>query len=114
MNLAIPTDLTIPDFLKRKGATMKTPQVKALPGMTPLGFKPSTSKPEWKLIDDMTGKALAIGDPVETWRGEAATITAMRPPHKASSSGFVTLKFNDGECEHYAGVINATWKGGLK
>jgi hypothetical protein len=65
----------------------------------------------WKLIDDK-GNQLKVGMTVNTFRGEQVTLTGMRPPHKAGSSGHVTVTFKDGGefAEFYAGVINAHYE----
>ncbi len=58
-----------------------------------------------------SGEALEMGEQVTTSRGEPATLTHGRPPHKPSSQGFVTVRFEDGTVrEYYASVIDAEWR----
>jgi hypothetical protein len=64
-----------------------------------------------RLVYTATGKPVAVGD-VVTVSGEAAAVTYFRPPHKASSSGHVTVSFGPetgGSSEFYVGVIEAEW-----
>lgn len=68
-----------------------------------------------KLFNKTTGKELTIGEVVHDFRDEPHILIDARPPHKPSSSGFVTLRSMDEHAfvaEYYAGVINAEWKNG--
>jgi hypothetical protein len=63
-----------------------------------------------RLIAD-DGREMKIGDKVKTFRGELVEITGLRPPHKPSSSGHVSVKSCDGwEQEFYPGVLNAHYE----
>jgi hypothetical protein len=64
-----------------------------------------------KLVYKATGKEVKIGDVVTTSKGEKCIVTYFRPPHKPSSSGKVTVKF-EGDTfgmEYYVSVIGAEW-----
>jgi hypothetical protein len=65
-----------------------------------------------KLLSKTTGIELVIGDIVHDFRNEPHVLVDARPPHKPSSSGFVTLRSMDEHAfvaECYAGVIDAEW-----
>jgi len=59
----------------------------------------------YKLVDENTGKPIAIGDKRKTFRGESVTLKYGAPPHKSSSSGKVGTTLG----EFYASVIGAKW-----
>jgi len=62
-----------------------------------------------RLVYEKTGISVHLGDGVVLNRGKGEVVS-MRPPHKPSSSGFVTVRFEDGwEQELYVTVINAKW-----
>lgn len=72
-----------------------------------------------KLIYKSTGKPVAVNDIAHTFRGEPVVVHDFRPPHKASSTGRVYLKFIDENTdmprvagsarEFYPSVIDAMW-----
>lgn len=65
-----------------------------------------------KLISKTTGQELTIGSVVHDFRNAAHILIDARPPHKPSSTGFVTLRSMDEHAfthEYYAGVIDAEW-----
>lgn len=65
-----------------------------------------------KLTSKTTGQELIIGSVVHDFRNEPHILIDARPPHKPSSSGFVTLRSMDEHAfthEYYAGVIDAEW-----
>lgn len=74
------------------------------------------TKKGWKLIDGMSKKELKIGDKVSTFRGEDGRLTALNPPHKASSQGKVGVELDDMQdgairhLEFYASVIGARFE----
>ena len=53
---------------------------------------------EVKLENVLTGLTVKVGDKVTSFRGEVEVVRFIKPPHKASSSGFVN--------NFYAGVYN--------
>lgn len=60
----------------------------------------------WNLICD--DHLICVGDKVKTFKGEDCEVVDLHPPHKPSSSGKVTLLFDNGEkSTYYVGVINA-------
>ena len=65
-----------------------------------------------RLLDKTTGKELIIGEIVHDFRNDPHVLIDARPPHKPSSTGFVTLRSMDEYAslrEYYAGVIDAEW-----
>ncbi len=58
----------------------------------------------WHLLD-ANGEHMPMGGIYQDFRGDACKLDGVRPPHKASSSGHVTV---DGR-EVYAGVIGGKW-----
>lgn len=67
----------------------------------------------WKLINDTTGEAHALGDVVVSFRGETYTLVGMTPPHKPASSGFVNVSLpgsKPDDCsQYYPSVFGATF-----
>ena len=67
----------------------------------------------WILVDEKTGATVMPGDKRETFRGDICKVVGGRAPHKAESSGFVTVSFPPHKpgitAEFYAGVIGAKW-----
>lgn len=63
-----------------------------------------------KLIYKETGKEVAVGDVVELRDGKWK-VTYFREPHKASSSGKVSVQHteNNWRAEYFVGVIGAEW-----
>lgn len=57
------------------------------------------------LIDATTRLPVAIGDTVETFRGERATVTGFEPPHREGTSGRVSTTLG----HHYASVYNCEY-----
>jgi hypothetical protein len=66
-------------------------------------------KGKWVLRHEKTLQELIVGQTVTDFRGEVHTLIGGRPPHKASSQGFVYLQWEDTSAEYYAGVIGAKW-----
>ena len=65
-----------------------------------------------RLINQTTGEPIRTGAIVADFRGTRWVLEGGRPPHKASSSGFVWLRSIDGRGlsrEFYAHVIGAKW-----
>ena len=64
-----------------------------------------------KLFSRKTGKELRPGDNVETFRGEKAKFQFGIEPHKISSTGRVSIKFNDDghTAQYFPSVISAVW-----
>jgi len=65
-----------------------------------------------RLINKTTRKELVVGEVVHDFRDQPHVLIDARPPHKPSSSGFVTLRSMDERAfvaECYAGVIDAEW-----
>lgn len=64
-----------------------------------------------KLIHRTSGAIVQIGDRVKTFRGEAATVTGWREPHKPASSGYVSIAIDGltGSAEYHVGVANLEW-----
>jgi hypothetical protein len=65
-----------------------------------------------RLLDKTTNKELIIGEIVHDFRNDPHVLIDARPPHKPSSTGFVTLRSMDEHAfvaEYYAGVIDAEW-----
>jgi hypothetical protein len=65
-----------------------------------------------KLLSKTTGIELLVGDIVHDFRNDPHVLIDARPPHKPSSSGFVTLRSMDEHAfvaEYYASVIDAEW-----
>jgi hypothetical protein len=62
-----------------------------------------------KLIDELTGKELVIGQVVETSRGEKTILTGFKEPHKPSSTGRVYVKAEGAQYgnEYFPSVIGA-------
>lgn len=46
----------------------------------------------WKLISNDTGAEIKVGDSATTFRGDACVVKGLRPPHKPSSSGHVSVE----------------------
>ena len=57
------------------------------------------------LIDEKTGKAAQVGDVLTDFRGDTSTLTGMREPQHAGSSGRV---FTD-EGEFFPSVFGLKW-----
>ncbi len=63
-----------------------------------------------KLIYTTSGKEVQVGDVVKLDDDESVRVTYFRPPHKASSSGKVSVKSAQGwSQEFYVGVIGCEW-----
>lgn len=64
-----------------------------------------------RLVYEETGKEVKVGDKAVTFRGEPVEVTYFREPHKASSSGKVSVKREGASMsmEYYVGVIGAEW-----
>lgn len=67
-----------------------------------------------KLVYDLTGNEVKVGDVVPQREGPPCTVKFFRPPHKPASSGKVTITWPDGKGseqtqEVYVGCIGATW-----
>ena len=65
-----------------------------------------------KLINKTTRKELTVGEVVHDFRDAPHVLIDARPPHKPSSSGFVTLRTMCDKAfvaEYYASVIDAEW-----
>jgi hypothetical protein len=78
------------------------------------GWNVAETSTNWILVDAASGKHILVGDTLTTFRGEKVKIESMRPPHKPSSSGHVTIlhlsddpKVIGAMIEVYPGVINA-------
>lgn len=68
----------------------------------------------WKLIDEVTGAELKVGDVRKTFRGEEVRITGFAPPHKPESTGKFYFDYvgNDAPMNggaFYPGVIKAKY-----
>lgn len=65
-----------------------------------------------KLVDELSGVELKIGDKVKTFRNEIGTIKGMSPPHKPSSSGRVSVQLEGNELttEFFPSVIFAKFQ----
>jgi hypothetical protein len=61
---------------------------------------------EWVLIDKTTGEVIREGSRVVSFRGSEGVVEYMRPPHKPSSCGHVTV----GGMEYYVTVFNLKWE----
>ena len=64
-----------------------------------------------RLVYKDTGKAVEVGDIVDLGRGEMVSVRYFREPHKAASSGHVSVTTvnSDRSAEYYVGVIGAVW-----
>lgn len=64
-----------------------------------------------RLIDKTTRNEINIGDIVSTSKGEQVEVIHFREPHKASSSGKVSVKSvaHGWSQEFFVGVIGAEW-----
>lgn len=64
-----------------------------------------------RLIYKQSGEEVKVGDPICLSRGEEGKVTYFREPHKAASSGKVTVRMNgsDYDEEYFVGIINAHW-----
>lgn len=63
-----------------------------------------------KLVYEKTGHEVGIGDEVTMRDGEKVTVAFFRRPHKAGSSGHVSVQYpNGGQREYYVGSIGAKW-----
>lgn len=61
-----------------------------------------------KLINTTTGKPIAIGDEVTTFRGESMILTGFAPPTHPASTGRVYVKTPGGfDVGFFPGVIGA-------
>jgi len=72
-----------------------------------------------KLVDDVTGREVKVGDLTYTFRNEAVRVVGIREPAHRGSTGRVTLCFvgeeeneHESEFDYFPGVINAHWEGG--
>lgn len=65
-----------------------------------------------KLVHELSGEEIKVGDIVKTFRGEDAVVTHMQPPQHAASSGKVTVRLvgNKLETEFFPSVIFAKFK----
>jgi hypothetical protein len=63
------------------------------------------------LVYKNSGNPVAIGDVVETFRGDRVEVTYFREPTSSSSEGKVSCKNvdSDWQQEYYVGVIGAQW-----
>lgn len=63
-----------------------------------------------RLIYKQSGEEVKVGDPI-CLDGQDGKVTYFREPHKAQSSGKVTVRMNGSvyEEEYYVGIINAHW-----
>lgn len=64
-----------------------------------------------QLVYKDTSKPVKVGDIFRLHNGENAEVHFFRPPHKASSEGKVTMRFNDDDhmIEYNVSVIGAEW-----
>lgn len=64
-----------------------------------------------RLVYKATGEDVKVGDVVTTSKGKKCEVKYFRPPHKPSSSGKVTVRFEDSDfnMEYYVSVIGAEW-----
>ena len=65
-----------------------------------------------RLVYEATGVDVKVGDKVTISRGETVYVTAMREPHKPSSTGRVGVTYSKGGCESrefFPSVIGADW-----
>lgn len=64
-----------------------------------------------RLIYIKTGEEVVIGDQVTLRDGEVVRVAYFRPPHKASSSGKVSVEglLGGPQSEYYVSVIGAEW-----
>lgn len=64
-----------------------------------------------KLVYTDTGAPVRVGDQVQTFRGERATLLMITEPHKPASTGRVYIQFADGGAsrEFFPSVIGADW-----
>lgn len=62
-----------------------------------------------KLVYSATREPVKIGDRVTTERGLDCEVGYFRPPHKPSSSGYVTVLVDGQQQEYYVSVIGAEW-----
>lgn len=64
----------------------------------------------YELIDTKTNKPARMGQFITDFRGDTATLTDARPPHKPSSSGFVYVVDALGHSgEYYPSVFGLKW-----
>jgi len=59
-----------------------------------------------RLIHKKTGKEVAVGDKITSFRGEETTVQFFREPHAARSSGKVVTAEDR---EFYVGVYGMEW-----
>ena len=62
-----------------------------------------------RLVYNGTNDEVKVGDEVSMRDGEDVTISYFREPHKAASSGKVTVETADGPREYYVSGIGAGW-----
>lgn len=64
-----------------------------------------------RLIYTDTGAPVSLGDQVQTFRGERATLLMITEPHKPASTGRVYIQFEDSKAsrEFFPSVIGAEW-----
>lgn len=60
-----------------------------------------------RLISNDTSREIHIGDTVVDFRGDPVIVTGFTAPHKAGSTGRVTLMEDGREGSYFPGVINA-------
>ena len=63
-----------------------------------------------KLINAKTREPVKVGARVKTFRGEEARLIGSMEPHRASSTGRIVIKFDDGhQCEFFPSVCGLMW-----
>lgn len=65
-----------------------------------------------RLVDKDTGLPIAIGDNVNSFRGEEAIVTGGTPPHKEGSTGRVDVRWSglDSSGSYFPSVFNLEWR----
>jgi hypothetical protein len=76
---------------------------------SPKGWDKAETSTNWKLVTADNDQPLNVGDIALTFARETVKIVAVSPPHKPSSTGHVTVEFENGgpTREYFPGVINA-------
>jgi hypothetical protein len=67
-----------------------------------------------QLVEKTSGKPLAIGQRVKTFRGYEVTLVSMQPPRHPGSEGHVMIRYDGTKfaIEAYASVIGARYQEG--
>lgn len=65
-----------------------------------------------RLVNKDTGEVVAIGDNVNSFRGEEAIVTGGSPPHKEGSTGRVDVRWTGMEASgsYFPSVFNLEWR----